>query len=63
MNVRVAIGPDETMVTVLSGGTPPPNPTGGSGLVGMCERAEALGGRLRAEPSPNGWRVEAVLPS
>jgi signal transduction histidine kinase len=63
VSVHVAVGPDETMVTVLNGGTPRPNPTGGSGLVGMSERAQALGGRLRAEPSPNGWRVEAVLPS
>jgi signal transduction histidine kinase len=32
------------------------------GLVGMTERARALGGRLDAGPTPDGWRVEAVLP-
>ena len=32
------------------------------GLVGMRERARALGGTLLAEPSADGWRVEAELP-
>ncbi|WP_405446862.1 sensor histidine kinase [Streptomyces erythrochromogenes] len=36
---------------------------GGYGLAGMTERAEALGGRLTAGPSPEGgWVVTAVLP-
>ncbi|MFI1966596.1 sensor histidine kinase [Streptomyces pathocidini] len=36
---------------------------GGFGLVGMSERAEAMGGHLRAGPSPaGGWQVEALLP-
>ncbi|WP_433178753.1 sensor histidine kinase [Actinoallomurus sp. CA-150999] len=38
-------------------------PTGGYGLVGMRERVEALGGRLRAGPLPEaGWAVQASLP-
>ncbi len=45
-----------------SGGTPA-TPSTGSGLRGMRERVEALGGSLRAGPAPTGgWRVLAVLP-
>jgi signal transduction histidine kinase len=32
------------------------------GLVGMRERARALGGELDAGPTADGWRVEARLP-
>jgi signal transduction histidine kinase len=32
------------------------------GLIGMSERARSLGGTVIAEPSADGWRVEAVLP-
>lgn len=40
---------------------PPAEP--GFGLLGMTERAELLGGSLRAGPRPEGgWVVEAVLP-
>ncbi|MBT2450159.1 two-component sensor histidine kinase [Streptomyces sp. ISL-43] len=36
---------------------------GGYGLVGMAERAEALGGSLTAGPAPEGgWLVTAILP-
>lgn len=35
---------------------------GRHGLIGMQERARALGGSLEAEPTVDGWRVEAVLP-
>jgi signal transduction histidine kinase len=34
----------------------------GTGLLGMRERAEALGGRLDAGANVDRWRVEAVLP-
>jgi signal transduction histidine kinase len=36
---------------------------GGYGLTGMRERAELLGGRLRAEPTADGFRVELWLPA
>ena len=37
---------------------------GGTGIRGMRERAEALGGHLSAGPTPaGGWLVEARLPS
>jgi signal transduction histidine kinase len=32
------------------------------GLVGMRERAAALGGELTAGPTPDGWRVSCLLP-
>ncbi|MEV4438166.1 histidine kinase [Streptomyces sp. NPDC049577] len=36
---------------------------GGFGLVGLSERARALGGHLRAGPTPEGgWQVTAVFP-
>lgn len=35
---------------------------GGFGVIGMRERAEALGGYLRAGPADRGWLVEAVVP-
>ena len=35
---------------------------GGYGLTGMRERAELLGGELRAEPTADGFRVELRLP-
>jgi signal transduction histidine kinase len=36
---------------------------GGYGLTGMRERAELLGGRLSAEPTTDGFRVELWLPA
>ncbi|GAB3286453.1 sensor histidine kinase [Kineosporia babensis] len=51
--------------TQLVVGTParPSSPIrSGSGLTGMRERAEAVGGALSAGPHQDGWRVEAVLP-
>jgi signal transduction histidine kinase len=47
--VPVAVGP-----LSLSGG--------GYGILGMRERAEALGGTLTAGPTANGWRVELRIP-
>jgi signal transduction histidine kinase len=36
---------------------------GGYGLTGMRERAELLGGRLAATPTPSGFRVELWIPA
>ncbi len=63
VTVQVDVGDEGTTVTVASGGSLRSDAPEGSGLVGMRERAEALGGRLLAGPGPGGWRVEAVLPS
>jgi signal transduction histidine kinase len=38
-------------------------PGSGYGLTGMRERAELLGGRLAAEPTSTGFRVELWLPA
>jgi signal transduction histidine kinase len=38
-------------------------PSAGYGLTGMRERAELLGGRLEAEPTGDGYRVELWLPT
>ncbi len=63
--VQVYIRTDahSTVVTVCNGGTPDPSVAPGSGLLGMQERAENVGGRLTAGPTFDGWQVEAVLPS
>jgi signal transduction histidine kinase len=45
------------------GGSPWLTPGGGHGLIGMRERAQALGGTLQAGPGPDGgWVVAATLP-
>ncbi|MXG89428.1 histidine kinase [Nocardioides flavescens] len=59
-SVRVDLD-GEVRIVVESDGPPGPRPPG-SGVTGMRERAEAVGGRLSAGPGPGGgWRVEAVL--
>jgi signal transduction histidine kinase len=53
---------DLVHVTVSSsGGRPVHAPGTGSGLLGMSERAEALGGSCWAGPAGDGWLVDAVL--
>lgn len=66
-------GPDGEVVLVIddrrSGGSPPTKDLGalaqsggGYGLIGMRERAQALGGTLRAGRTGDGWQVELRLP-
>jgi signal transduction histidine kinase len=65
--VRVAIGARSVEIDVRNDGVgsataSPPNGAG-TGLRGMAERAEALGGRIEAGRLPDGgWQVHAVLP-
>jgi signal transduction histidine kinase len=48
---------------VTNDGSPANRSPGGFGLLGMAERAAALGGDFDAGPLPDGgWRVEAELP-
>ncbi|MFG6193480.1 sensor histidine kinase [Nonomuraea sp. JJY05] len=64
-SVRVDYGGDELVVQVDDDGLASRNapPVPGVGLLGMRERVTALGGRLRAEPRPEGgFTVRAELP-
>jgi signal transduction histidine kinase len=64
--VRVAYGPRDLTVEIDDDGSGPAttNATpGGKGILGMRERASALGGSLDAGPRPSGgFRVKATLP-
>jgi signal transduction histidine kinase len=60
--VRVGATRAGTTVTVRNDGPPGPTPVPGSGLRGMRERAESVGGHVTAGPTDSGWLVEAVLP-
>ncbi|MGX6600722.1 sensor histidine kinase [Micromonosporaceae bacterium Da 78-11] len=69
VRLHCGYGPDgaELVVEDDGGGTGRPTATaglgGGRGLGGMRERAESLGGTLRAGPDgEHGWRVHAQLP-
>jgi signal transduction histidine kinase len=61
--------PDGTRLVVQDHGPGAPvtvgpgRPGGGYGLTGMRERAELLGGRLSADPTADGFRVELWLPT
>ncbi|MEA2843156.1 MAG: hypothetical protein QOJ69_827, partial [Actinomycetota bacterium] len=65
--VRFSYEPDQLVVEVDDDGRGAPagdiSVAGGNGIVGMRERAAALGGRLDAGPGPSGgFRVTARLP-
>jgi signal transduction histidine kinase len=69
VEVRLSYEPDATRLVVQDHGPGAPvlagpgSPGGGYGLTGMRERAELLGGRLSAEPTADGFRVELWLPA
>ena len=67
VSVKISVHHNETTVTVRNDGTIDPAPATGSGLRGMRERAQGVGGRLSAGAlegaSRGGWLVEVVLPS
>jgi signal transduction histidine kinase len=71
LTLRLAYEADAIVLTVndrMPEGAPVPVPTplaatgGGYGLTGQRERAELLGGTLRAGPDGTGWTVELRLP-
>jgi signal transduction histidine kinase len=64
-SVTVEVAQTELAVelTVTDDGSGAPAKPGGSGLLGMQERAALLGGSLEAGPIDGGFRVHAVLPS
>jgi signal transduction histidine kinase len=65
--LRLAYEPDGVKLVVEDRGAGAPVAVGaggdGYGLTGMRERAELLGGRLRAGPTGDGFRVELWLPA
>jgi signal transduction histidine kinase len=68
VRLELEYGPQNTVLVVEDhSASPPPAPlaqTGaGYGLTGMRERAELLGGKLYAEPTTDGFRVELRLPT
>jgi signal transduction histidine kinase len=64
VDIIVAVAPESLLVTVSDDGDETgATVNGGFGIVGMQERAVALGGTLTAGPAPTGgWTVYAELP-
>ncbi len=61
--VGLDAGAAASNVTVRTqGGQPVVQPGAGAGLLGMRERADALGGRCEAGPDGDGWLVDVELP-
>jgi signal transduction histidine kinase len=60
--VRLEVGDSAAVLTVDSPGAPG-GAGPGAGLLGMQERAQALGGELTAGPAGDGWQVRTVLPA
>jgi signal transduction histidine kinase len=64
VGVEVAATEAKVRVVIRDDGIGGADARGGSGLRGLADRVEALGGRLRVEsPERGGTRVEAVLPT
>jgi signal transduction histidine kinase len=66
VDVELHYGPDTLRLRVRDNGpaAPAEPPRAGHGLLGMRERAAAVGGRLRTGPAnPGGYLVEATLPA
>jgi signal transduction histidine kinase len=65
VTLSVDVNGDVVRLVVADRGRPatPPDPDSTQfGLVGMAERARALGGQFEAGPTADGWRVEVRLP-
>ncbi len=63
IDVQAAAGDGVLRVSVRDDGRGGADPTGGSGLVGLTDRVDALGGRLAfSSPSGGGTTLEVVLP-
>ncbi|WP_231496701.1 sensor histidine kinase [Rhodococcus sp. UNC363MFTsu5.1] len=62
--VRLRVAEDAVVVSIVNGThrVPRPEPGAGSGLRGMRQRAELLGGSLVAGPDAHGWSVRAEFP-
>lgn len=63
VTVIITHNPRQVRVEITDDAPASRQPGSGYGLVGMRERVEALGGKLRAGPLPGtGWAVQASLP-
>ena len=61
--VTIRLAGDEVEAVVADDGVGGADPRGGSGLLGLADRVEALGGRLEVDsPAGGGTRVSARLP-
>jgi signal transduction histidine kinase len=64
VDVELYYADDAIRVRIRDNGPGPVAPTDGHGLLGMRERAAAVGGKLRTGPAPGGgFLVETVLPA
>ena len=63
VTVSVSVEGGTATVVVRNTGDADPAAPVGNGLLGMRDRAEGVGGRLRVGAEPPGWLVEAVLPA
>jgi signal transduction histidine kinase len=63
VDARIRVRDGSLQIDVSDNGRGGPPGDGGHGLIGMAERAHALGGRIVAGPADNGgWHVTASLP-
>jgi signal transduction histidine kinase len=63
IEIRVAHEPRGVLVEIADDGRGGADPTAGTGLCGLVDRVEALGGRLEVDsPAGRGTRVSALLP-
>lgn len=65
VEVRLSASGDDLLLVVVDRGRPVATPDASRthfGLIGMAERARALGGDLHAGPTDDGWQVAATLP-
>lgn len=60
----VDVSPETVRISVVDDGpTTRPTNRAGFGLVGMRERVELLGGRIRAGHRSPGWVLEVTIPT
>lgn len=63
-NMRVDVTNEWASVCVTNTASHPVSLSGsGSGLQGMRQRAELIGGSFHAGPAPSGWQVKATMPT
>jgi len=62
VDVQVSRTDDTALVVIADDGVGGADPARGSGLRGLMDRVEALGGQLRISTSADGSRIEAEIP-